>query len=184
MAERVCPWWMGYLLISPFRRLYQNPDKILSPYVKNGMTVLEIGPGMGYFTLPMARMAGESGRIICVDVQERMLKSLTRRANRAGLANRITAVVASADSRISEGFAGQVDFTLAFAVVHEVSDQEKLFFEIHRAMKEGAFLLISEPSGHTTPENFSQMQDITARLGFHKVSTPEIKGSLSVLLKK
>ena len=45
MAEHVCPWWIGYLLVSPIRRWLQNPDKILSPYVSEGMTVLELGPG-------------------------------------------------------------------------------------------------------------------------------------------
>jgi len=44
--HHVCPWWMGYLLITPFRRFMQDPVKILSPFMKPGMTVLEIGPGM------------------------------------------------------------------------------------------------------------------------------------------
>lgn len=64
MAERICPWWMGYLLLSPIRRWMQNPEKLLAPYIREGVTVLEPGPGMGFFTLPMARMTGESGRII------------------------------------------------------------------------------------------------------------------------
>ena len=50
MSSQACPFWMGYLLLCPFRRLGQNPDKILRPYVSNGMTVLEVGPGMGFFT--------------------------------------------------------------------------------------------------------------------------------------
>jgi ubiquinone/menaquinone biosynthesis C-methylase UbiE len=184
MAERVCPWWMGYLLISPFRQLYQNPEEILAPYVKKHMMVLEIGPGMGYFTLPMARMVGEDGRIICVDVQKRMLKSLIRRAKRARLADRITTVVASAISLRIDAFADKVDFVLAFAVVHEVPDQENLFREIYRTMKDGAPLLISEPTGHTTPESFAEMLDITRRQGFDIVSTPSIRGGKNVLLRK
>jgi hypothetical protein len=43
MAYRVCPWWIGYLLASPLRCwLGQDPIKILSPYVREGMTVLEL----------------------------------------------------------------------------------------------------------------------------------------------
>ena len=50
MAERVCPPWVGYLLASPIRLLLHNPRKILSPYVGDGMTVLEPCPGMGFFS--------------------------------------------------------------------------------------------------------------------------------------
>lgn len=184
MAERICPWWMGFILINPLRRLYQNPERILAPYIKRGMTILEIGPGMGYFTLPMARMVGESGRIICVDIQARMLKSLIRRAERAGVADRITTVEASPDSLRIDGFADQVDFSLAFDVVHEIPDQENLFREIYQAMKRGALLLISEPSGHYSDESFRRMLEIPTGQGFSKISNPKIRGDICVVLKK
>ena len=67
MAERVCPVWVGYFLTSPIRKLFQNPQKILSPYVENGMKVLDIG--CGFFSLPLAQMVGSKGKAISVDVQ-------------------------------------------------------------------------------------------------------------------
>ena len=66
MAKSTCPWWLGYLLITPFRRLFQNPAKIISPYIHAGMTVLEVGPGMGFFTLDIAAKVGKSGKVIAV----------------------------------------------------------------------------------------------------------------------
>ena len=89
MAEHICPWWVGYFLISPIRRWLQDPEKILSPYINEGMTVLDIGPGMGFFTIPAARMVGESGKVIAVDVQEKMLTVLRKRAEKAGVAGRV-----------------------------------------------------------------------------------------------
>ena len=53
MAEWVCPWWLGYFLASPIRRWMQDPAKILAPHVREGMIVLEPGPGMGFFTLEL-----------------------------------------------------------------------------------------------------------------------------------
>jgi len=73
MSKRVCPWWLGYLLASPIRRLLHNPTRILTPFVRPGMTVLEPGPGMGYFTLELARLVGTSGRVVAVDVQPKMI---------------------------------------------------------------------------------------------------------------
>ena len=67
MAQRVCPHWVGCLLLNPLRRLIHNPDQILASYVTGGMTVLDIGPGMGFFTLPLARMVGPGGKVIGVD---------------------------------------------------------------------------------------------------------------------
>src|SRR3989339_2244046 len=94
----VCPWWLGYFLLIPFRRLSQDPEKILTPFVREGMTVLEVGPGMGYFTLTLARLVGTSGNVVCVDVQEKMLSALLKRAKKAGLEQRISAVMADEDS--------------------------------------------------------------------------------------
>jgi len=184
MPERVCPWWMGYLLASPIRRLWQKPETILEPYIKPGMTALDVGPGMGYFTLPMARMVGEKGRVVCVDVQEKMLSSLVRRARRAGLEKRIITRVASSESLKIADFKEKVDFTLAFAVVHEVPNHETLFGEIFSVMKPGAILLVSEPTGHVTPESFDKMLAVTKSTGFGIILRPEIKRGISVLLKK
>jgi len=73
MAERTCPVWVGYLLASPVRKLFENPKKILGEYIKEGMTVLDLGCAMGFFSIPAARMVGPNGKIICVDVQEKMI---------------------------------------------------------------------------------------------------------------
>lgn len=68
MAPSVCPWWVGYLLTSPIRKWFQDPQQILRPFVTEGMIALDIGPGMGFFTLPMARLVGRRGKVIAVDL--------------------------------------------------------------------------------------------------------------------
>ena len=183
-SERVCPWWMGYLLASPIRRLFESPEKIVEPYIKPGMTVLEVGPGMGFFTIPMARLVGENGKIISVDLQDKMLKSLVRRAKRAGVDDRVIARLATTDSLNIADFAGLVDSVILIAVVHEIPDQKNLFAQIYETMKPGALILIAEPAGHVTPESFKKMQGITKSQGLSEVSRPDIKRYISVVLKK
>jgi ubiquinone/menaquinone biosynthesis C-methylase UbiE len=184
MAEHVCPWWIGYLLASPLRRLFIKPEDILSPYLREGMTILEVGPGMGFFTIPMAKLVGDAGSIICVDVQDKMINSLVRRASRAGLADRIITRLTSGDSLQVEDFVKRIDFALLFAVVHEVPNQEKFFREIYAALKQNCLVLLSEPKGHVTDDGFKQTLEIAKHAGFDIISSPKIKKSYSAVLRK
>jgi ubiquinone/menaquinone biosynthesis C-methylase UbiE len=175
---------MGRLLICPVRRIGQNPDKMLAPYVTSGMTVLEVGPGMGFFTLPMARMVGRNGKVVCVDVQPRMIAALRNRAAGAGLADRLDARVCETTSLGIDDLAGQVDFVLLFAVVHEIPDTTRLMGEIVTAMKPGARCLIAEPKFHVLTADFDQTIAAVARKGLQLLDRPRIWGSHTAVLKR
>ena len=165
MAHRVCPWWLGYLLASPLRRLMQNPLDVLTPYVREGMTVLEPGPGMGFFTLEIARLVGPSGRVIAIDLQPRMLSSLKRRSARRRLQERIDTRLAAPDSLGISDLEGAVDFTLAFALVHELPAADRFFAEVAKASKPGAGLLFVEPAVHVKAPDFKTETDAAVQAG-------------------
>ena len=184
MSHRVCPWWLGYFLLNPFRRFSQDPQKILQPYVREGMTVLEPGPGMGFFTLELLRLVGNSGRVIAVDVQPKMLAILKRRATSAGFADRLNARLACPDSMNINDLRGAVDFILAFAVVHEFPDALRFFTEVAAAAKPGAQLLLAEPSGHVKPARFESELKAAEQIGFRVAGHPAISRSQTALLQK
>jgi ubiquinone/menaquinone biosynthesis C-methylase UbiE len=184
MEDCVCPWWLGYFLINPMRKLIQNPKVILSPYVKEGMTGLDIGSGMGYFSLPMAKLTGNNGKVICVDLQEKMLSRRKKRANKSGVSEIIEVRLCLKDSLGISDLKGKIDFALAFAMIHEVPDAGKLLTELYDSLKKGGVLLISEPLGHVKKKNFDLMVDITKTLGFKIKEYPSIKKSYSILLEK
>jgi cyclopropane fatty-acyl-phospholipid synthase-like methyltransferase len=184
MSHPVCRWWIGHLLASPIRKLWQNPRAMLAPYVHEGMTVLEPGPGMGFFTLELARLVGPSGRVVALDVQPGMLAGLRRRAARAGLAGRIETRQVTDDVLGVADLAGRVDFVLAFAMVHEVADAERFFADVSTAMKAGAKLLLSEPVGHVQEPRFAATLDLAARSGLRLESRPAIRISRSAVLVK
>jgi ubiquinone/menaquinone biosynthesis C-methylase UbiE len=184
MAHDICPWWLGYWLASPIRKLFHNPTSILAPFVHEGMTVFEPGPGMGFFTLEMARMVGQSGRVIAVDIQPKMLNSLGRKAQKKSLRSRIELRLADSTGMGIRDLAGKVDFVLAFAVVHELPDSKQFFKESFVALRHGGKLLFSEPSNHIEESEFSKSLDHARQAGFVVESTPIIRSSLSALLIK
>jgi len=184
MSNHVCPWWLGYLQIIPFRRWQYDPTETLRPYVRQGMIVLEPGPGMGFFTIPLARLVGSSGRVIAVDLQAKMIAGLKRRAAKAGVLDRIDARVVSADTMGLDDLAGKVDFTLAFAVVHEFPDAQHFFAEVSRASKAGALALLTEPRGHVKHGNFEAELVAAAASQFAVTARPVIRRSHAVVLEK
>jgi len=184
MHPRVCPWWIGYFLASPIRRLFQDPTAILSPYVKPGMTALEPGPGMGFFTLELARLVGPAGRVIAVDVQPRMLSALRRRARRAGVADRIDARLVEPGSMRLDDVAGAVDFALAFAVVHEFRDDGGFFRQLAAALRPGGTVLLAEPRGHVDEERFAAELASATRAGLSAANGPSIRSSHAAVLRR
>lgn len=184
MAHKVCPWWLGYWLICPLRGWLQKPGPIVAPYVRKGMTVLEPGPGMGFFTLELAMRVGSSGRVICIDVQQQMLERLKRRASKAGVGDRLDLRLAAPDSMGINELEGQVDFTLAFAVVHEFPDAGNFFREVASASKQGATMLLAEPAGHVKASMFESQLEAAAGCGFRVESRPQIARSHAAVLRK
>lgn len=182
MAEKICPLWVGYLLSSPLRKLIQNPQTILSPFVRPGMTVVDLGCAMGFFSIPLGQMVGRGGKVVCVDIQEGMLTRLGKKVERKGLA---PIFEFRRCNEKSFGFqAGEADFICTFAVVHEVPDPAMLFREAAMALKPRGQLLFAEPRGHVSDSTFQVELDAAMDAGFKIVSHPRIIKSHGVLLEK
>jgi len=183
-AQRVCPWWLGYFLASPIRKLRYNPRTLLAPYVKEGMTVLDFGTAMGFFSIPLAQIVGPTGMVICIEMQEKMLARLKKRAQKAGVSAQIDARLCTQDSPGLEPLAGTIDFALLFAVVHEVPARAALFAGIAAALKPQAKLFLAEPKGHVSAEDFARTLAIAKEKGFVEVGTPQVSRTFAVLLQR
>ncbi len=182
--NHVCPVWVGYLLASPLRRLVQNPDRILAPFVLPSMTVMDVGSAMGFFGLSMAKLVGPSGRVICVDVQEEMLTSLKKRAQKAGVADRIESRICSVQGLGIDDLSNQIDFVLAFAVVHEVPKAKRFFQEIRSALRHEGTLLFAEPKGHVDSDQFQKSLNLAREVGLEILAGPKVARSHTSILKK
>ncbi|MGA2620177.1 MAG: class I SAM-dependent methyltransferase [Thermoguttaceae bacterium] len=179
MAAHVCPWWSAWFTIdNPLRRLVHDPQKIVGPYVRLGMTVLDVGCGVGWFSIPMARMVGNQGQVIAVDLQQQMLGMLRRRAEKMGVAGRIQTIKCEPDRL---GVDTQADFALAFAMVHEVPDQRRLLGEIHACLKPAGKLLVAEPPLHVTSKTFAKEVAAAEQVGFRVAEEPRVRWCRAVV---
>ena len=148
------------------------------------MTVIDYGCGMGFFTLYLAKSVGDTGRVICIDAQEKMLNSLRKRAVKARLIKRITIKLIDSTTPESNNQPSSGDFILLFAVAHEVSHQKSLFRQLFKALKSNGRMLFAEPAGHISKKAFEQSLSLVLKSGFKIIEYPKIRRSLSVLLGK
>ncbi len=179
-----CPWWFGYFLLNPFRRISQGPSRILRPFVREGMVVVEPGCGMGYFTLDLARMVGPRGRVVAIDLQERMLAGLRRRAGRAGLEGRIDTRLAQPDRLGIDDLRGRVDLVLAFYVVHELEAPGAFFAELAAALGPDGTVLVVEPPLHVSRAGFGRSLAAAEGAGLRVASRPRIGPNKAALLQR
>jgi ubiquinone/menaquinone biosynthesis C-methylase UbiE len=179
--HHVCPWWLAYTFDNPLRRLIHDPRKILSPFVKEGMTVIDIGCGMGYFTLGLADLVGDGGQVIAVDLQQQMLDIMLKRAREKGLAHRI---IPHCAEPTAINVTTPVDFALAFWMIHEVPDPTLFFQEVAAILKPSAKLLYAEPAFHVPERRYNEILAVAEKTGLSIISPLSIRFSRAALLAK
>jgi ubiquinone/menaquinone biosynthesis C-methylase UbiE len=175
----VCPAEFAGSLDNPLRRFFHNPLKILGPFIKKGMTVLDLGCGPGYFTGEVAKLVGEEGRVIAADLQEKMLVKMAAKVKAMGVDNRVEQHLCSEDKI---GIVKKVDFVLAFWMVHEVPDQLKMFEELRSILNAGGRILVIEPKIHVSHKSFNRMITFAEAAGFEIVESPKVVLSMTALL--
>lgn len=177
----LCPRWLCFTFDNGLRRLVQKPERITGRYIKEGDVVLDVGPGIGFFTIPMARMVGERGKVIAADIQEAMLQGIEKRALRAGVARRIVLHLAGKDLL---GVTTAVDFILAFWMAHEVPAQEHFYRQLHAVLKNNGRFLLVEPRIHVSVKQFKAEIAAVQSAGFKLLENPAIPLSLAALFTK
>ena len=178
-SHGVCTWWVAYSFDNPLRKLIHKPQKVLGPYVKEAMTVMDLGCGMGHFSIGMAGLVGSTGKVIAIDLQQKMLDVMRRRALRAGLADRIVSRCCPAEDN---GIKEQVDFILAFWMIHEVPDQRKFFSQLKSILAPAGNILIAEPKMHVTAKEFEGTLVTADAAGLRCLATPHVRFSRTALL--
>ena len=181
MDKHVCPWWFAYTFDNPVRRVFHKPETIFQDYLETGMTAVDIGCGMGYFSISMAEIVGAGGHVISVDLQQQMLDVVLSRARKAGFADRIQLHKCGENTL---GLSAQADFVLTFWMVHEVPDVRRLVEQIPSLLKPKGKYLLAEPRIHVGALRFKEICDLVIRSGFHVIDRPSITMSRACVFEK
>jgi|GEM_PF-182708 len=135
-----CPHELSWLVDNPIRR-NAVPRLLDRVGIRSGERVLELGPGLGAFTVEAARRAGPAGRAVAVDIQPSMIAQVEARVRRAGLAN-IETHLASAHSLPLP--TASIDRAFLITVLGEIPDPDRALTELHRVLAPDGVLSIGE----------------------------------------
>lgn len=176
----VCPWWLMYLADHRLRRLVQPTGPVIELLVATGDACLDVGCGMGYFTIPLAWRVGPAGHVTAVDVQPKMLEGAARRAEREGLTERIALRLSTdGDWAAPE----QYDFILAFWMLHEVPDQRDYLATLRKTLKPGGRFLLVEPRLHVGERQWQESLDLARAAGFGVCTPRQVRYSRAAVLQ-
>ncbi len=178
--KHTCPWWLCFTFDNPVREIFHNPFKILGSYVKADDKILDIGPGMGYFTFPLSKMTGERGKVIALDIQAGMLKILDKKIKAKKAGNIDVRLYDGVKFNINEKF----DFILLFWMFHEVRNKNVFIKELGSVLKPNGKILISEPRIHVSEKSFYESIALLTDYGFKIVEEPKIALSRAVIMQK
>ena len=179
-SKRICPVEFAVGLDNSLRKLLQNPEKLLKPFIAPGMTVLDIGCGPGYFSVGIAKLLSDSGKVIAADLQDGMLEKVKQKIKGTVFEQKIVTHKCNEDSI---GLTDTVDFVLAFYMIHEVPDHDRLFRELKSILKPDGQILIVEPKFHVSKKSFDSMIENLKSIGFEIIDGPKVFFSRTVVLR-
>lgn len=180
-GDHVMSWRQQWAINNPVRGWIHPPKKIFGRLVEPGMTVVDTGCGTGFFSLHLARMVGESGKVVAVDLQGEALARVKKKAEQAGLGRIVETWKCEADDI---GKLPEADFGLSFYMAHETPDIDAYFARMAECIKQDGKLLLVEPWFHVPRKHFETELAAAGRAGFKMEAAPSIKGSHTALLKR
>lgn len=136
------PSFLAGAIDNPLRRRFQPPDRTAVRHcIQPGMTVLEVGPGTGTYTVAAAQRVGEQGRVVAIDIEPKIIERVERLVATQGVTN--------IEARVADVYAlpfedGTFDAIYMIAVIGEIPDAARAVREFHRVLSPSGILVFSE----------------------------------------
>jgi SAM-dependent methyltransferase len=165
-AGWACPSWLVPLLENPYVEAVAGASLLLQRAgVQGGMHVLDAGCGPGRVTIPAAQAVGSDGDVTAVDAQPKMLDRLRERLSSQGVEN-VSPVLAG----LGEGKLPAETFDVAFlvTVLGEIPDKPAALREIHRALRPGGVLSVTEVLPDPHYQSVARVREMVRAAGFRE----------------
>lgn len=144
VSKGVFPHQWAFTLLFPIRNIFLSPEQLIKRMeLKEHLTVMELGPGPGYFALKVAQRL-TAGKLVLADIQQQMLDYAQKRFERKSIAN---AEYYLCDGQQFSFEDNHFDIIYMVTVIGEVEHKDRYMKEIYRMLKEGGMLSISESMG-------------------------------------
>ena len=136
---------MAAIMESRLRYRFFGPTRILQGAdIHPGQTVLELGCGTGFFTLPTARLLGDQGSLVAMDILTMSVEAVTKKVQTANLRN---VRVVKGDALNTQLATESLDAVMIFGVIPApMLPMERLLSEMHRILKRGGTMAVWPPS--------------------------------------
>ena len=182
--SQVCSPRHSFAFDNLLRRLIQSPVNIAGPYLNKGDTVIDLGCGPGFFTLPLADLVGPSGTVIAVDLQQEMLDRLKTKLESFKDRSKLAEVKLHrcSEHQIDLAESIKADFVLAFYMVHETPNQRFFLEQVRNLLKPTGTCLVVEPPFHVSKKAFTRTLEFAEQAGLTILDRPKRKGGKSALL--
>lgn len=176
--NRVCPSWLSCILYNPLRLRFTDREKIIhESHVTPESVVLEVGAGTGFFTEVIAQRAK---KVICIELQDGMVRKLKKRVNRFG--SRVEIIKADIASYPADS--SYADVCILYYSFHEVHNKADAAANISGAVKAGGTLTVYEPTVEVSKKEMQRTIELFERAGFKKESEQKHFFTRFALLRK
>jgi ubiquinone/menaquinone biosynthesis C-methylase UbiE len=178
-----CPSWLHWAveLENPFAGSSQSKNIISGLNVEDGMTILDIGCGPGRISIPLAKAAGEQGAVISIDIQQKMLDIVKRKALKEKLDNITIVNIPMGEGKLKNYNA---DRAVLAAVLGEIPNRTIALKEIYNSLRSGGILAISETMFDPHYQRKQIILDLVEPIGFFEVGFTGNKLAYTIYLKK
>ena len=175
--NKIFPHQWAFTLLIPLRNIFLSPKQVIDRLrLTDNMTVLELGPGPGYFSTKVAQVL-TNGRLVIADVQPEMLRLAEKRIKKQNIANVETCLC----NGISFEFNDETfDRIFMVAVFGEVEHKTLYMTEFYRLLKKGGILSLSELAGDPDRMTGQSLKEFAENAGFCTLEEYSKKWSYTV----
>jgi ubiquinone/menaquinone biosynthesis C-methylase UbiE len=162
-SKGIFPYQFAFTLLIPLRNIFLSPRQLIKRLeLTNNLQVMELGPGPGYFSLKIAEKIA-NGRIVLADIQQEMLDYAKKRFEKKGLSNVEYYLCNGKTFQFEDN---TFDRIFMITVIGEVENKNEYLQELHRILKHGGILSISELAGDPDKMTIKEIKYLAKKYDF------------------